>query len=431
MALGIPARTPLLLLLLLQLLLVPESSAGDGPSSSTFQIYNAAHDRCLEAKGTTTGVARCDADAPAQRWQWGSSATLFAASSPGLCLSGPLNPAELNPVELAPCGGGRPPAAAATAAGGGIAAGRLQAWECRNDTLLSLSGTDLHLNWRGTQGSVAVLFRGMLGWSRWVLWDTRDSLCSRTYTGTGTVLGSSCFTTAANRAVPTRVREPCWASSRFTAAVYTFEGNAKGQPCHVPFRFEGTWYGGCTTQGRKDGLLWCATTPDYGEGKWGFCPVPGDSCEHFWQKDPRSGSCYHLALSAALPWYEARSACRQQGAQLLSVAQLHEQAFLSGLTSSQDSTLWMGLNDLDEHGGWQWSDHRPFRYLNWKAGHPTDEEDANCGGFDASAQGQWVTLACSKRLGFICHKTTTSPTQPPPKPATGNHTTNTTTTTTR
>ncbi|XP_061432498.1 macrophage mannose receptor 1-like [Lethenteron reissneri] len=385
MALGIPART-LPLLLLLQLLLVPDSSAGDGPSSSTFQIYNAAHDRCLEAKGSTTGVAKCDADAPAQRWQWGSSATLFAASSPGLCLSGPLKPAELNPVELAPCGG-RPAAAAATAATGGVAAGKvglLQAWECRNDTLLSLSGTDLHLNWRGTQGSVAVLFRGMLGWSRWVLWDTRDSLCSRTYT-----------------------------------AVYTFEGNAKGQPCHVPFLFEGTWYGGCTTQGRKDGLLWCATTPDYGEGKWGFCPVPDDSCEHFWQKDPRSGWCYHLALSAALPWYEARSACRQRGAQLLSVTQLHEQAFLSGLTSSQDSTLWTGLNELDERGGWQWSDHRPFRYLNWKAGHPTDEEDASCGAFDASAQGQWVTLACSKRLGFICHKTIASPTQPPPQPATG------------
>uniref|UniRef100_A0A8C8EJN7 Matrix metalloproteinase-9 n=1 Tax=Oncorhynchus tshawytscha TaxID=74940 RepID=A0A8C8EJN7_ONCTS len=50
-------------------------------------------------------------------------------------------------------------------------------------------------------------------------------------------------------------------------------GNAEGALCHFPFSFEGKQYSTCTTRGRSDNLPWCATTADYGrDKKFGFCP---------------------------------------------------------------------------------------------------------------------------------------------------------------
>ncbi|XP_012679407.2 protein sel-1 homolog 1 isoform X2 [Clupea harengus] len=49
-------------------------------------------------------------------------------------------------------------------------------------------------------------------------------------------------------------------------------GTASGEPCLFPFLFMGKVYTDCTTEGRRDGRLWCATTYDYDrEKKWGFC----------------------------------------------------------------------------------------------------------------------------------------------------------------
>uniref|UniRef100_A0A8C2BVY1 SEL1L adaptor subunit of ERAD E3 ubiquitin ligase n=1 Tax=Cyprinus carpio TaxID=7962 RepID=A0A8C2BVY1_CYPCA len=49
-------------------------------------------------------------------------------------------------------------------------------------------------------------------------------------------------------------------------------GTASGEPCIFPFLFQEKEYSECTTEGRGDGRLWCATTYNYNtDKKWGFC----------------------------------------------------------------------------------------------------------------------------------------------------------------
>ncbi|XP_028809398.1 protein sel-1 homolog 1 isoform X2 [Denticeps clupeoides] len=57
-----------------------------------------------------------------------------------------------------------------------------------------------------------------------------------------------------------------------TDAPVRIGGTASGEPCVFPFLFLGKEYLGCTTEGRGDGRLWCATTYDYDQDKkWVFC----------------------------------------------------------------------------------------------------------------------------------------------------------------
>ncbi|XP_062058367.1 matrix metalloproteinase-9 [Lepus europaeus] len=60
--------------------------------------------------------------------------------------------------------------------------------------------------------------------------------------------------------------------------LYTQDGNADGKPCEFPFIFQGRTYSACTTDGRSDGHRWCATTASYDKDKlYGFCPTRADA----------------------------------------------------------------------------------------------------------------------------------------------------------
>ncbi|XP_056403239.1 LOW QUALITY PROTEIN: protein sel-1 homolog 1 [Hyla sarda] len=57
-------------------------------------------------------------------------------------------------------------------------------------------------------------------------------------------------------------------------------GTAEGEPCHFPFLFMEKEYEECTSDGREDGRLWCATTYDYkSDLKWGFCETEEEAAQ--------------------------------------------------------------------------------------------------------------------------------------------------------
>lgn len=60
----------------------------------------------------------------------------------------------------------------------------------------------------------------------------------------------------------------------------------------------------------------------------------GNDCETFWDKDHLTNSCYQFNFQSTLSWREAWNSCEQQGANLLSITEIHEQTYINGETAA-------------------------------------------------------------------------------------------------
>ncbi|NXP87421.1 MRC1 protein, partial [Passerina amoena] len=87
--------------------------------------------------------------------------------------------------------------------------------------------------------------------------------------------------------------------------------------------------------------------------------------KRFWTEDVSTGIHYQINSESALTWHQARKSCQQQNAELLSITETQEQAYIEELTKEFGFAFWIGLNALDFNTGWQWAGGSPFRYLNW------------------------------------------------------------------
>uniref|UniRef100_A0A8D2EYB2 Secretory phospholipase A2 receptor n=2 Tax=Theropithecus gelada TaxID=9565 RepID=A0A8D2EYB2_THEGE len=191
--------------------------------------------------------------------------------------------------------------------------------------------------------------------------------------------------------------------------LHTIKGNTHGMPCMFPFQYNHQWHHECTREGREDDLLWCATTSRYErDEKWGFCPDPTSaevSCDTIWEKDLNSHICYQFNLLSSLSWSEAHSSCQMQGGALLSITDETEENFVREHMSSKAVEVWIGLNQLDEHAGWQWSDGTPLNYLNWSPEVNFEPFVENhCGTFSSFMPSAWRSRDCESTLPYICEK---------------------------
>uniref|UniRef100_A0A8C5X0X2 MRC1 protein n=1 Tax=Malurus cyaneus samueli TaxID=2593467 RepID=A0A8C5X0X2_9PASS len=314
-----------------------------------FLIYNEDTKFCLVAQSSeAVTISTCKKNSDLQKFKWVSDHQLMSMAF-AQCLGVPYKRNQAK-ICLYPCN----------------KTSEFQKWECRN-AALAIQGEDLFLS-AGKRKENIMLKSGSEQMDKWKIYGTMDDLCSQSHED-----------------------------------LFTLLGNSNGAPCAFPFLLGGRWFGECTAAGRSDGLLWCATTPNFdGDHLYGFCPAASN--DRFWSRDPLTGTYYQINHQSALTWHQARKSCQQQNAELLSVTEIHEQMYLRDLIDSKRSSLWIGLNSLNLNSGWQWSGGFPFRYFNWAPGSPESESEKLCAVLNPRRDAKWENQPCELKLGYICKK---------------------------
>ncbi|XP_072516908.1 secretory phospholipase A2 receptor [Salminus brasiliensis] len=193
--------------------------------------------------------------------------------------------------------------------------------------------------------------------------------------------------------------------------IHTLLGNVHGRPCVMPFQYNNKWYWDCTSEGREDQHLWCATTSRYDQDeKWGFCPTAVSGCGQLWESNANLKACYQFNLYSLLTWSQALISCQSQGGSLLSITHAAEHSYIRERLADMGVMVWTGLNHLADAGGWRWADGSPLALLQYISDMASTavQQGHLCGVFNSGlGQGHWQSLSCDSALPYICKKTLT------------------------
>ncbi|XP_007237401.3 secretory phospholipase A2 receptor [Astyanax mexicanus] len=191
--------------------------------------------------------------------------------------------------------------------------------------------------------------------------------------------------------------------------IHTLLGNAHGMICALPFHYNSKWYWDCTSEGREDQHLWCATTSRYDQDeKWGFCPIEVSGCGQLWESNADLKACYQFNLYSLLTWSQALVSCQSQGGSLFSITHPAEYSYITERLTDMGVMVWTGLNHLADTGGWQWSDGSPLALLQYMSDMSSSAvlQGQLCGVFNSAVEnGPWQSLSCDSALPYICKKT--------------------------
>ncbi len=122
--------------------------------------------------------------------------------------------------------------------------------------------------------------------------------------------------------------------------------------------------------------------------------------------DPATGSCYGIFSEIQRSWASAETNCATNGAEhhLASINSAAEQALVGQLTPLD--SYWIGFNDIDAEGTFEWTDGTDPAYTNWLAGEPNDSDGEDCTEFNDDG---WRDVSCDNFVvihPYVCETPT-------------------------
>lgn len=126
--------------------------------------------------------------------------------------------------------------------------------------------------------------------------------------------------------------------------------------------------------------------------------------------------CYEIGNVFA-SFAEANQTCKNHGANLVTIEDRYEQAYLTSLIGFRpEAYFWIGLSDTEEKGTFKWVGGEVVEFTHWNSEMPGRK--AGCVAMKTGvAGGLWDLLTCETKAKFLCKRWATGVT-PPPKPTT-------------
>ncbi|XP_026232643.1 C-type lectin domain family 4 member C-like [Anabas testudineus] len=117
-------------------------------------------------------------------------------------------------------------------------------------------------------------------------------------------------------------------------------------------------------------------------------------------------SCYFLSTERG-SWTKGREDCRTRGADLVVIHSAEEQTFISTFINKN---TWIGLNDTDKEGTWEWVDGTPLTVTYWGSNEPNNGNggiflaNEDCVEISTGWSSEWNDLSCEASRQWICEK---------------------------
>lgn len=106
-----------------------------------------------------------------------------------------------------------------------------------------------------------------------------------------------------------------------------------------------------------------------------------------------SGCSMYFFNPQSLTGSQAQAFARNYGANLISIADATENACITTALQQYGGVIWLGFNDEQVEGTFEWYDQSPITYTNWAAGEPNQSGNEDC--TQIYPTGQWNDLDCN------------------------------------